>query len=152
MKIKILSRQTVIDDSLTDASADSAVLNGGSDVITVENEFPAEVSHKGDTTVISYFDPDEKAESEISFLKTAPHKVTVRRRFEGKSEIVFEKGRIFEGVYETPFGNIDLCVFTEELSNTVSPRGVGSISIRYECELRGCDVQLIELDMKLFEE
>ncbi len=150
MKIRVLSRQTVIDDSLTDASADNALLNGGSDVITVDNEFPAEISHEGDLTVISYFDPDEKAKSEISFLITAPHKVTVRRYFEGKSEIIFEKGRVFEGVYETPFGNIGLFVFTEELSNTVSASGVGSISIRYECELRGCDVQLIELDMKIF--
>lgn len=152
MKIKIISRQTVIDDGLTDASSDSAVGSGERDATIIENEFSAEVSHAGDLTVISYYDPEERAKSEILFFNRDPKKVTVRRYFEGKSEITFEKGQVFEGVYETPFGNIDLCVFTEELSNTVSNRGVGSISIRYECELRGCDAQLIELDMKIFEE
>lgn len=152
MKIKIHSRQTVMDDGSTVTSPGSTDGIGEQDAVVLENVFPAEVSRKGDLTVISYFDPEEKAKSEISFFNSDPKKVTVRRCFEGKSEIVFEKGRVFEGVYETPFGNIDLCVFTEELSNTVSPQGVGSISIRYECELRGCDVQLIELDMKIFEE
>lgn len=51
--------------------------------------------------------------------------------------IEFEKGRRFEGFYDTPFGAIEMEVLTNDLVNNVTPDGKGSIDIDYHVSLKG---------------
>lgn len=52
-------------------------------------------------------------------------------------EIRFEKGKRYEGLYNTPFGAIELEVLTNKLENTLSPDGGGQIDIDYSISLKG---------------
>ncbi|MDD6190530.1 MAG: DUF1934 domain-containing protein [Firmicutes bacterium] len=53
------------------------------------------------------------------------------------SEILFEKGKRFNGVYDTPFGPIEMEVLTNRLENTLSAEGHGQIDIDYDICLKG---------------
>jgi len=53
------------------------------------------------------------------------------------TEIRFMKGKRHTGYYETPFGAIEMEVLTNEIENTLSPEGKGSVDIDYEISLKG---------------
>lgn len=49
----------------------------------------------------------------------------------------FEKGKRYEGFYETPFGPFEMEILTNEVQNTVSKEGKGFIDIDYHISLKG---------------
>lgn len=52
--------------------------------------------------------------------------------------IEFEKGRRFEGYYDTPFGAVELEVLTNDIvNNLVYEQGKGTLNIDYDISLRG---------------
>ncbi|QIB68133.1 DUF1934 domain-containing protein [Aminipila butyrica] len=51
--------------------------------------------------------------------------------------IEFEKGRRYEGFYDTPYGAIEMEVLTNDLVNNLTPDGKGSIDIDYHVSLKG---------------
>lgn len=53
------------------------------------------------------------------------------------SEINFEKGKRYKGIYNTPFGAIEMEVLTNKLENTLSEHGDGQIDIDYSISLKG---------------
>ncbi len=53
------------------------------------------------------------------------------------NEIRFEKGKRYTGLYETPFGAIEMEVLTNKLENTLSEQGDGYIDIDYSISLKG---------------
>ena len=53
------------------------------------------------------------------------------------SEIKFEKGKRYKGLYDTPFGPIEMEVLTNKLENTLSEQGDGHIDIDYSISLKG---------------
>lgn len=53
------------------------------------------------------------------------------------SEINFQKGKRYTGLYETPFGAIEMEVLTNKLENTLSEHGDGQIDIDYSISLKG---------------
>ncbi len=63
------------------------------------------------------------------------------KRYTGKGKkgtvIEFEKGKRFEGIYDTPFGDIEMEVLTNSLENNFSEEGKGVVSIDYDISLKG---------------
>ena len=53
------------------------------------------------------------------------------------TEIEFRKGKRYTGYYETPFGAIEMEVLTNEIENTLSIEGKGSVNIDYQISLKG---------------
>ena len=53
------------------------------------------------------------------------------------NEILFTKGQRFTGLYDTPFGPIELEVLTNELAGDITEEGKGSIDVDYDISLKG---------------
>jgi len=53
------------------------------------------------------------------------------------TEIKFVKGERYKGYYETPYGAIEMEVLTNEIENSLSADGSGSVNIDYEVSLKG---------------
>ena len=53
------------------------------------------------------------------------------------TEIRFSKGKRYTGYYDTPFGAIELEVLTNDIENTLSAEGKGSVNIDYNICLKG---------------
>lgn len=73
-------------------------------------------------------------------LKLSGNKVQMKRFGEGAgigSEIRFEKGKRYTGLYDTPFGAIQMEVLTNEIENTLSEEGKGELDIDYSISLKG---------------
>lgn len=79
---------------------------------------------------------------------------TVRMRRFGENVILdtaieFEKGRRYEGFYDTPFGAIEMEVLTNDLVNNMSPEGKGSIDIDYHISLKGLSEGRSKLNIQI---
>ena len=73
-------------------------------------------------------------------LKFKGNKVQMKRLGKGivlGGEIQFEKGKRFTGIYETPYGPIEMEVLTNALNNTLTAEGSGELSIDYDISLKG---------------
>jgi len=73
-------------------------------------------------------------------LKFKGDKVQMKRLGEGivlGGEIHFEKGKRFTGIYETPYGPIEMEVLTNSLNNTLTAEGSGELNIDYDISLKG---------------
>ena len=53
------------------------------------------------------------------------------------TEIEFEKGVRYKGLYETPFGALEMEVLTNDVKNDITPEGTGSANIDYHISLKG---------------
>ena len=53
------------------------------------------------------------------------------------TEILFEKGKRYTGVYDTPFGTIEMEVLTNNVASNISEEGDGNIDIDYDISLKG---------------
>ena len=66
--------------------------------------------------------------------------VQLKRYGEGTglgSEISFEKGKRYTGLYDTPVGPLEIEILTNELENTLSEEGEGQLDIDYSVSLKG---------------
>lgn len=53
------------------------------------------------------------------------------------NELKFKKGKRYEGLYDTPFGPIEMEVLTNEVESTITAEGTGQVNIDYEVSLKG---------------
>ena len=96
---------------------------------------------RGDEIYLTY------DESEFSGLEGCKTRLTlaanvVRRTRQGSSvgidtEIEFEKGKRYNGFYDTPYGTVEMEVLTNELVNTVDAAKGGFVDIDYNISLKG---------------
>lgn len=73
-------------------------------------------------------------------LRMRDDEIQMKRFGEGAglgNEIRFKKGSRFTGIYDTPFGAIEMEVLTTDLRNTLSEEGSGEIDIDYDISLKG---------------
>lgn len=73
-------------------------------------------------------------------LKCKPDEVQMKRYGEGAgigNEIRFERGKRYSGLYDTPFGAIEMEVLTNKLENNLTEEGSGKLDIDYSISLKG---------------
>jgi len=110
--------------------------------------------HRGATTYLSYL------ESELSGMdgcKTSLviSKGKVKMRRSGKdlgvaTVIEFEKGKRFEGLYDTPFGSVGMEVLTNSISDfDAGEDGKSRLTIDYDVSLRGLSESRNKLDIEI---
>lgn len=73
-------------------------------------------------------------------LRLRGDEVQMKRFGEGAgigNELRFKKGSRYTGLYETPFGPIEMEVLTNDVASTISEEGTGQVDIDYEVSLKG---------------
>jgi len=61
----------------------------------------------------------------------------------------FERGKRYEGYYETPFGHFEMELLTNSINNTVSNEGTGKIDIDYHISLKGLSEGRSKLNIEI---
>lgn len=69
-------------------------------------------------------------------LEMTPHRVTMTRTGDYASTLVFQKGCRFEGVYHTPYGEMDLAVFPTRVKVDLGEEH-GSVRLQYQLDFQG---------------
>lgn len=99
---------------------------------------------RGGRLYLSYSEPQAEGEdpcdTEISFDVNDPECVTVTRSGGVSASFVLCAGSRGISVYKTPFGPIEMCVWTKKISNTMNING-GVLSMDYTVELKGMTAQ-----------
>ncbi len=67
------------------------------------------------------------------------------------TEIRFEKGKRYNGYYDTPYGTIEMEVLTNDLISTVDKNGNGIIDIDYNISLKGLSEGRSRLNIEVTE-
>ncbi len=127
--------------------------NINNDTDKIEFMTEGRIYQKGDATYIIY------EESKFSGLEGC--KTTVRvsgdnvkmfrfgDSFPLDTRIEFEKGKRFEGYYQTPFGPIEMEIMTNNLTNNLSFEKGGSLNIDYNIALVGLSEGRSVLDIEV---
>ena len=84
--------------------------------------------------------------SDIS-LQLRDGKITMERKGAFSNTMVFAKGQRFEGVYHTPYGEMDMAVFTRE-ANCRFGRAEGNIHLKYQMNIQGSYASTNELHLE----
>jgi len=77
-------------------------------------------------------------------LSMADGVVTMQREGEYGTSMVFEKGRRFEGVYNTPYGALDMGVYATQVRYQVDGAH-GEVMLKYQLDLQGQYAAMHEL-------
>lgn len=90
--------------------------------------------------------PDNQA-SDIT-LTLGGGVVTMQRAGVFSTSMVFEKGRRFEGSYETPYGALDMGVYATQVKYQVDDGANGEVNLQYQLDLQGQFAAMHELNIR----
>jgi uncharacterized beta-barrel protein YwiB (DUF1934 family) len=115
---------------------ESASVPAGMEFIT-EGRF----YRKGDSVYLVYDESEFSGmEGCTTSLKITGDKIRMKRYGEDvgiETAINFEKGKRFNGYYETPFGSVEMEVLTNAVRNKIDENGAGSVDIDYNVSFKG---------------
>lgn len=74
-------------------------------------------------------------------------RITMERKGDFSSTMVFKKGQRFEGVYRTPYGNMDMAVYTKEAACRFG-RSEGNMHLKYQLDIQGNYTSTNELHLE----
>ncbi|MBQ4639866.1 MAG: DUF1934 domain-containing protein [Clostridia bacterium] len=80
--------------------------------------------------------PDSSATHDV-VVKMQKGVVTMERKGDYATSMVFEKGRRFEGSYHTPYGALDMGIFATQVKYTVDAQQTGEVNLKYQLDLQG---------------
>ena len=84
--------------------------------------------------------------SDISLIFSGD-KITVRREGDFSNTMVFSNGKRFEGIYHTPYGEMDMAVYTREAAAKIGS-GDGSVHLKYQLSIQGNYTSTNELHLE----
>ncbi|MDR2610169.1 MAG: DUF1934 domain-containing protein [Clostridiales Family XIII bacterium] len=96
---------------------------------------------RGDSVYLDYEESDFSGmKGCTTSLKITGNKIRMQR-YDGdigiETAIEFEKGKRFTGLYDTPFGSVEMEVLTNDIRNDITQVGEGSLDIDYCISLKG---------------
>lgn len=126
------------------------------------NEFPMQlmttghVKHEAGKTLITYTETDRDEESGITVsseicLTVEGQKITMERKGAFSNTMVFAKGRRFEGIYVTPYGEMDMATYTHTVLCDVGEEK-GTVRLKYQLDVQGGYASTNELCLEYFRE
>ena len=80
-------------------------------------------------------------------LSLEKNRVTMTRNGDYSNTMVFSKGQRFEGVYHTPYGEMDMAVFTKEAACRFSS-SEGNMHLKYQLNIQGNYASTNELHLE----
>ena len=113
--------------------------------------------HLGDQghAVLEYTESQEDEEtgeivtSQIT-LAMEKNRVTMTRRGDCSNTMVFIPQRRFEGVYQTPYGNMDMAVYARGVRCEIGEQK-GSVHLKYQLDIQGTYASTNELHLEYAE-
>ncbi len=84
--------------------------------------------------------------SDIS-LSLRDGKITMERKGEFSNTMVFAKGQRYEGTYHTPYGEMDMAVYTKE-ANCRFGSSDGNVHLKYQLNIQGSYASTNELHLE----
>ena len=88
-------------------------------------------------------------------LKLTDSSIRMRRIGDESSgfgaDLIFEKGKRFTSIYETPYGSFDMEVLTTDIKTDLDPDGFGRIVLGYDVSLQGMDEGRNEIDIEIMQ-
>ncbi len=121
-------------------------------------DLPMQLMLKGELTVedrktmIHYCETDKDEESgqvintDIQ-LTVEAQQVMMERKGPFSNTMVFAKGRRFEGIYVTPFGEMDMATYTHAVHCDIAPEK-GTIRLKYQLDVQGSYASTNELRLE----
>lgn len=101
-------------------------------------------------TVLEYDETlDEESSTQHIVLVMENDSLTMIRKGLYSTQMIFGQGRRYEGLYHTPFGDMDLALFCNRLKYDLTEEG-GTIDIRYQMDINGQYAAVHELSMNIF--
>ena len=88
----------------------------------------------------------EITHSDIS-LQLRNGKITMERKGSFANTMVFARGQRFEGVYRTPYGEMEMAVFTKEAACRFNQK-TGNMHLKYQLNIQGNYVSSNELHLE----
>ena len=80
-------------------------------------------------------------------LSVRNRQVTMERKGDFSNTMVFSKGKRFEGVYHTPYGEMNMAVFTREAAYRLG-RTDGNLHLKYQLNIQGSYASTNELHLE----
>ncbi len=74
-------------------------------------------------------------------------RITMERKGDFANTMVFAKGQRFEGTYHTPYGEMDMAVFTKEAACRFG-RAEGNMHLKYQLHIQGSYASTNELHLE----
>ena len=74
-------------------------------------------------------------------------RITMERKGDYSNTMVFVKGQRFEGVYRTPYGNMDMAVYTREAACKFGS-SEGNMHLKYQLDIQGSYASTNELHLE----
>ena len=74
-------------------------------------------------------------------------RITMERKGDFANTMVFAKGQRFEGIYHTPYGEMDMAVYTKEAACRFG-RAEGNIHLKYQLNIQGNYTSTNELHLE----
>lgn len=103
----------------------------------------------GDNTKIFY---TESLSEDLPPQKISLHyqnnRLIMDREGDYTTSMIFEKGKRFEGIYSTPYGNIEIAIYCTFLSFNVGEDG-GNIKIKYQLDMNGQFLSMHDLQLQI---
>jgi uncharacterized beta-barrel protein YwiB (DUF1934 family) len=87
-------------------------------------------------------------------LKITGDKVRMKRYGDDvgfDTAIEFEKGKRYNGWYETPFGNVEMEVLTDDVRNSIKSSGEGTLEVDYHVSLKGLTESRSRLSIEIMQ-
>ena len=79
--------------------------------------------------------PETNESQDVSLLLDNK-RVTMTREGDFSTSLIFEKGRFFESIYHTPFGDMDMSVYASKVNSQLS-EDQGEVQLQYHIDLQG---------------
>ena len=102
----------------------------------------------GDQWRIDYSETEPDSAPSAVTLTMNDGVVTMQRLGAFSSSMVFEKGRRFEGSYQTPYGALDMGVYPTQVRYRVEDDTSGEVQLRYQLDLQGQFAAMHELQIR----
>ena len=105
-----------------------------------------------DDAVLQYAETQQDEETgeitkaDIS-LSLRDGRITMERKGDFSNTMVFAKGQRFEGVYHTPYGEMDMAVYTREAACRFG-QSEGNIHLKYQLNIQGNYASTNELHLE----
>jgi len=97
---------------------------------------------------IDYTETQPDNESAQITLTLGQGVVTMHRKGNFSTSMVFDQGHRFEGIYRTPYGDLDMGVFATHVRYKVEEGPVGEVNLTYQLDLQGHFAAMNELRIR----
>lgn len=102
-----------------------------------------------DAAVLTYQELlDESIPPQTVSVTAKEDMITMQRDGEYATQMVFNRGQRYEGVYQTPYGSMDMAIFCTRLHYDLSENG-GEILLVYQMDMNGQFAGMHQMHMQV---